>query len=151
MTIKAIQWLDNKIRILDQSKLPQQQVFIDLSDYQDVVLAIKTMQIRGAPAIGIAAAYGIALGVQEIKAENKDQFTERLAPILDALLDQAGIEQNNETRLMMYQQAEQMIVDEAPCLPLWFGKNYILVKPYVKGYELTSLGIPDLAQVYIEH
>lgn len=84
MTTKAIEWLDNKIRILDQSKLPQQQVFIDLSDYQDVVLAIKTMQIRGAPAIGIAAAYGIALGVQKIKAENKDQFSERLAPILDA-------------------------------------------------------------------
>jgi methylthioribose-1-phosphate isomerase len=54
------------------------------SIYQDVVLAIKTMQIRGAPAIGIAAAYGIALGVQKIKAENKDQFSERLAPILDA-------------------------------------------------------------------
>ena len=71
-------------------------------------------------------------------------------PELDALLDQAGIEQNGEARLMMYQQAEQQIVDEAPCLPLWFGKNYILVKPYVKGYELTSLGIPDLSKVYIE-
>ena len=71
-------------------------------------------------------------------------------PELDALLDQAGIEQNGEARLMMYQQDEQQIVDEAPCLPLWFGKNYILVKPHVKGYELTSLGIPDLSKVYIE-
>ena len=84
MTIKAIQWLDNKIRILDQSKLPQQQVFIDLSDYQDVVLAIKTMQIRGAPTIGIAAAYGIALGVQQIKAKNKDHFINEFGKILQA-------------------------------------------------------------------
>jgi oligopeptide transport system substrate-binding protein len=50
----------------------------------------------------------------------------------------------------MYQQAEQIIVDEAPCLPLWFGTNHILVKPYVKGYEFNALGIPDLSQVCIE-
>jgi len=72
-------------------------------------------------------------------------------PGMDALLDQAGIEQDDESRLMMYQQAEQQIINEAPCLPLWFGKNYILVKPHVKGYKLTPLGIPDLAKVYIEH
>jgi len=54
------------------------------------------------------------------------------------------------TRLAMYQQAEQKIVDEAPCLPLWFGINHILVKPYVKGYQLNALGIPDLSQVRIE-
>ena len=71
-------------------------------------------------------------------------------PSLDALLDQAGIEQDRAVRLSMYQQAEQLIVDEAPCLPLWFGINYILVKPYVKGYELSPLGIPDLSKVYLE-
>lgn len=84
MTTKTIQWLDNKLRILDQSKLPHQQIFIDLSDYQDVVFAIKTMQIRGAPAIGIAAAYGIALGAQKISAENKNQFFDQFGKILDA-------------------------------------------------------------------
>jgi oligopeptide transport system substrate-binding protein len=71
-------------------------------------------------------------------------------PGLDALLDQAAIEQDNAIRLAMYQQAEQLVVDEAPCLPLWFGANYILVKPYVKGYELSPLGVPDLSQVYLE-
>jgi len=71
-------------------------------------------------------------------------------PGLDVLLDQAGIEQDEEARLMMYQQAEQEIVDEAPCLPLCFGRNYVLVKPYVKGYKLGPLGIPDLVKVYIE-
>jgi len=71
-------------------------------------------------------------------------------PSLDALLDQAGVEQDESVRLSMYQQAEQLIVDEAPCLPLWFGINYILVKPYVKGYELSPLGVPDLSKVYLE-
>ena len=71
-------------------------------------------------------------------------------PELDSLLDQAAIEQDTAVRLSMYQQAEQKIVGEAPCLPLWFGTNYILVKPYVRGYELNPLGIPDLSQVYIE-
>jgi ABC-type transport system substrate-binding protein len=49
----------------------------------------------------------------------------------------------------MYQQAEQEVVNEAPCLPLWFGTNYILVKPYVKNYGLNPLGVPDLSKVYL--
>jgi oligopeptide transport system substrate-binding protein len=69
---------------------------------------------------------------------------------LDALLDQAAIEQDEATRLPMYQQAEQLVVDEAPCLPLWHGTNHILVKPYVKDYELSSLGVPDLSRVHID-
>jgi len=71
-------------------------------------------------------------------------------PDLDALLDQAAIEQNMAVRLAMYQQAEQLVVDDAPCLPLFHGNNYILVKSYVKGYELSPLGIPDLSKVYID-
>jgi oligopeptide transport system substrate-binding protein len=71
-------------------------------------------------------------------------------PTLDALLDQAAIEQNSTVRLAMYQQAEQMVVDDAPCLPLFHGANYILVKPYVKDYALSPLGVPDLSKVYLE-
>jgi oligopeptide transport system substrate-binding protein len=71
-------------------------------------------------------------------------------PTLDALLDQAAIEQNRVVRLDMYQQAEQLVVDDAPCLPLFHGTNYILVKPYVKDYELGPLGVPDLSKVHLE-
>jgi oligopeptide transport system substrate-binding protein len=71
-------------------------------------------------------------------------------PTLDTLLDQAAIEQDETLRLTMYQQAEQLVVDDAPCLPLWHGTNYILVKPYVKGYEFSAQGIPDLSKVYID-
>ncbi len=81
---RAIEWLDGKLRILDQSKLPGEQIFIDLNNYHDVVLAIKEMKIRGAPAIGVAAAYGIALGALGIKTTNKDEFLAQLSQVLKA-------------------------------------------------------------------
>lgn len=70
-------------------------------------------------------------------------------PEVDALLDRAGIEQNETTRFTMYQEAEQKIVDEAACLPMWFGKTYLLVKPYVKNYNLDVQGIPTLKEVIV--
>jgi oligopeptide transport system substrate-binding protein len=80
----------------------------------------------------------------------ENNFFEYSNPTLDALLDQAAIEQDEAERLAMYQQAEQLVVDDAPCLPLFHGANYILVKSYVKDYELSPLGIPDLSKVYID-
>ena len=62
----------------------------------------------------------------------------------------AAVEQDEDVRLGMYQQAVQLVVDAAPCLALWHGTNHVLVKPYVKGYELSPLGIPDLSRVYID-
>jgi oligopeptide transport system substrate-binding protein len=71
-------------------------------------------------------------------------------PEVDTLLDRAGIEQNENTRFTLYQQAEQILVDEAACLPLWFDKTYLLIKPYVKNYKLDAQGIPTLSEVYVE-
>jgi methylthioribose-1-phosphate isomerase len=82
MMAGAIEWLDGKLRILDQSKLPGEQIFIDLDNYHDVVLAIKGMMVRGAPAIGVAAAYGIALGASGIKTANKDEFLAQLNQVM---------------------------------------------------------------------
>jgi len=79
-----IEWLDGKLRILDQSKLPREQVFVDLDNYHDVVLAIKAMRVRGAPAIGVAAAYGIALGASGIETVNKDDFFAQLNQVMQA-------------------------------------------------------------------
>jgi len=82
MTAEAIEWLDGKLRILDQSKLPREQIFANLDNYHDVVLAIKKMRVRGAPAIGVAAAYGIALGASGITTENKDEFLAQLHQVI---------------------------------------------------------------------
>jgi methylthioribose-1-phosphate isomerase len=84
MMAETIEWLDGKLRILDQSKLPWEQIFIDLDNYRDVVLAIKEMRVRGAPAIGVAAAYGIALGASAIKTANKEKFIAQLNQVMQA-------------------------------------------------------------------
>jgi methylthioribose-1-phosphate isomerase len=82
MTAEAIEWLDGRLRIVDQSKLPHEQILADLDNYQDVVLAIKEMRVRGAPAIGVAAAYGIALGASGITTENKNEFLAQLHQVM---------------------------------------------------------------------
>jgi oligopeptide transport system substrate-binding protein len=80
-------------------------------------------------------------------AENN--FAEYSNPEVDALLDKAAVEADNEKSLGLYQQTEQMLMDDAACLPLWFGENYLLVKPYVEGYKLTPLGFAWLEKVKI--
>ncbi len=82
MVVTAVEWLDGKLRILDQSKLPGEQVFVDLDDYGDVVLAIREMRVRGAPAIGVAAADGIALGASNIDTTDKGEFVARLQGVM---------------------------------------------------------------------
>ena len=70
-------------------------------------------------------------------------------PQVDDLLYRAGVEQDEPTRFNLYQQAEQILIDEAACLPLWFGRTYLLIKPYVKNYKLDAQGIPTLKEVYL--
>jgi len=80
----------------------------------------------------------------------ESNYGEYSNPEIDALLEMAAVEPDNESSLALYQQAEQTLVDDAVCLPLWFGKNYILIKPYVKGYNLNPLGFAMLNHVSIE-
>ena len=68
-------------------------------------------------------------------------------PDFDALLEAAAAELDSELGLALYQQAEQMLVDDAVCIPLSFGVNYVLVKPYVSGYQLNLLGFAMLNKV----
>jgi len=63
--VETIQWTDAGVVMIDQTRLPREQSFVTCRTYLEVADAIKTMVIRGAPAIGVAAAMGVALGVQE--------------------------------------------------------------------------------------
>jgi len=63
--VETIEWTDAGVVMIDQTRLPREQVFVTCRSYLEVAEAIKTMVIRGAPAIGVAAAMGVALGVQE--------------------------------------------------------------------------------------
>jgi len=70
-------------------------------------------------------------------------------PELDELLDAAAAEEDRDRLTALYRQAEQMVIDDAPCVPLLFGANQVLVKPYVSGYRPGPLGIPDLTVVSV--
>ncbi len=80
----------------------------------------------------------------------KDNVGEYSNPEVDALLEKAGVEQDPATRMNLYQQAEQMMVNDAACLPIFFDVSYILVKPYVKDLPLTPMWIPKLKYASIE-
>lgn len=77
----SICWDDNKVRLLDQRRLPQEEIYLDITDYHDVIEAIRTLAIRGAPAIGVAAAMGAALGALALDTEDPQEFQTRFGEI----------------------------------------------------------------------
>ncbi len=79
-----------------------------------------------------------------------NNYGEYSNPEVDTLLEMAGVEMDSDLSLELYQQAEQKMVEDAACLPLWFGRNYILVKPYVGGYNMGPQGLAMLNSVSID-
>ena len=84
-TPATIEWAEGNVRILDQSRLPEEVVYLHCRDYQCVARAITDLKIRGAPAIGIAAAMGVALGAQSISTSDPQNFLEKFQQICDIL------------------------------------------------------------------
>jgi len=80
-----IDWLGDRIRILDQSKLPDEETYLELENYRDVASAITELKIRGAPAIGVVGAYGIALGALKIESETKASFRKKLDEVMGTI------------------------------------------------------------------
>ncbi|HBI23661.1 MAG TPA: S-methyl-5-thioribose-1-phosphate isomerase [Nitrospiraceae bacterium] len=79
--VPTIEWKDGIVRMLDQTRLPLEVTFFDCRTYHDVAKGIKDLIIRGAPAIGIAAAMGVALGAQEINTKNFKNFYDELEKV----------------------------------------------------------------------
>lgn len=83
-------------------------------------------------------------------SESGENHTTYSNPEVDELLEMARVEGDIDSRLALYQEIEQTIVAEAPWLPLWFGQNYYLVKPEVKGFIPSPMVIPMLKGVWID-
>lgn len=79
-SFRTIEWRDGAVILLDQRRLPEDEVYLELRGPEEVAQAIRDMAVRGAPAIGVAAALGMALAAQDIKAEDGPEFLERLRP-----------------------------------------------------------------------
>ena len=84
-TIRAIQWQDGKLLLLDQRKLPEEVVYLEYQSAGQVADAIRDMVVRGAPAIGITAAYGVVLAAQQALSNSPNNWQEALEPDLDVL------------------------------------------------------------------
>lgn len=71
---RTVDWRDGKVIMIDQTKLPNQLVYVTYDDYNDVADAIKRLVVRGAPAIGVSGAFGLALAAQQSKAANVSEL-----------------------------------------------------------------------------
>jgi methylthioribose-1-phosphate isomerase len=75
----AIEWLEGgRVRLIDQSRLPHEESYLETSDYGDLAQAIRQMKVRGAPLIGITAAYALALASRQALADGEEAFLSRL-------------------------------------------------------------------------
>ena len=83
--IKTIEYIDGVVRMIDQTRLPAEKEFVDCRTIEEVGHAIKTMVIRGAPAIGVAAAMGVSLGADSIEASTFESFYQALEEKCDRL------------------------------------------------------------------
>jgi methylthioribose-1-phosphate isomerase len=83
--IQTLAWTPDGVSFLDQTKLPTEEVYVLCRNYQEVADAIKTMIVRGAPAIGVAAAMGIALGVKQSQAKSVEELRTDLKKISQAI------------------------------------------------------------------
>jgi methylthioribose-1-phosphate isomerase len=120
--IPTIEWKNGAVRMLDQSLLPNQVKYIDCRSFERVAQGIKSLKIRGAPAIGIAAAMGIALAAQPIKAKNIFEFKKKMAPVYEAF------SKTRPTAVNLFWAIERMkgCVEEAEDLPIGQLKAFLV-------------------------
>jgi len=83
--IKTLEWTDAGVRLIDQTKLPTEELYVTCKNYEEIADAIRTMIVRGAPAIGVAAAMGVALGAKQSPAKTLPEFEREFDTICNVL------------------------------------------------------------------
>ncbi|MFN6561473.1 MAG: S-methyl-5-thioribose-1-phosphate isomerase [Nostoc sp. ChiSLP01] len=78
-------WHNDSVSLIDQTRLPNEYTFVEIHSSEDMARAIKTMIVRGAPAIGVAAAYGMYLGAREIQTGDRQEFLQHLDKVAELL------------------------------------------------------------------
>src|SRR5213082_2546637 len=83
--IQTLEWTDKGVRFIDQTKLPTEEVYVTCTTHQEVADVIRNMVVRGAPAIGVSAGMGIALGVKDSKAETVSELKREFDEICEVI------------------------------------------------------------------
>ena len=112
--VRTIDYKDGRVIFIDQTKLPREEIYVECGDYRSVASAIKNMIVRGAPAIGVAAAFGIALGARDLRSDDFNSFYEEIGKI------GAFLESTRPTAVNLFWAVERMKkrVQDSRDLPL---------------------------------
>ena len=73
-SLRTVEWKDNKVIMIEQTKLPNELIFVEYDNFNQVANAIKTLIVRGAPAIGVSGAFGLGLAALQSKATSKEEL-----------------------------------------------------------------------------
>ena len=73
-SLRTVEWKNNKVIMIEQTKLPNELVFVEYDDFNQVANAIKTLIVRGAPAIGVSGAFGLGLAALQSKSTTKKNY-----------------------------------------------------------------------------
>src|SRR5947208_12048319 len=85
LMVQTLEWTDSGVRFIDQTKLPTEEAYVTCKTYEQVADAIRNMVVRGAPAIGVAEAMGIALGVKNSNAESVGELQPEFERICEVM------------------------------------------------------------------
>ena len=85
VSYQPIEWKGDMVKLLDQTLLPAEEVYLEITEYHEIMTAIKELKIRGAPAIGVAGEYGMVLGAMQILAKSKATFLSELHDVAIAI------------------------------------------------------------------
>jgi methylthioribose-1-phosphate isomerase len=124
MNIRTIDWKNNKIRIIDQTKLPHKLIYINIDRLQDLWQAIKIMQVRGAPALGAAAGLGMYLGIKDDFSADGNKFLRKL----NAVAKYIGSSRPTARNLFWGIERIQAVVLANQEQPVWKIKQIILAE-----------------------
>ena len=126
MSIQTIRWVNGSVRIIDQTRLPHKFIYISCRNVTTLWRAIRRLSVRGAPAIGVAAGFGVLLGIREIRTHRRDAFDRRFFKVCEYLASARPTAVN----LFYVLDAMKKIVNDHPHMPVPGIKRLLKAKAF---------------------
>jgi methylthioribose-1-phosphate isomerase len=145
-SIRAIIWQDQQLQLLDQRKLPHEQIYLSFDDAAEVAQAIRDMVVRGAPAIGIAAAYAVVLAAKTAYQQNPQRWHSLIQPALQQLALARPTAVNLMWALQRMESNFAHIGDDDPVPVLLAEAQQIHQEDIAANYTMGELGAALLPQ-----
>lgn len=149
--MEIITWRDGSIHLLDQTRLPKEEVYLEIADVADLAAAIRELCVRGAPALGVAAAYGLALAADASQATDQDGLIADLRSAAETLAATRPTAVNLPWALQRVQAVAQSTLDRETALQAVLAEARLIHQETLEAdRRLSELGadlVPDGASV----